>query len=109
MFHHKALKVVFSSDGGYNELLQMSNEITEFAKLRALRAFVPNVSSRITRLCAFVPSHLTHPSVLRAFAPQVLWFLRALITHLARLICYLRALLLIRDIKSLIKGNSKMF
>ena len=72
MFHHKALKVVFSSDGGYNELLQMSNEITEFAKLRALRAFVPNVSSRITRLCAFVPSHLTHPSVLRVLAPQVL-------------------------------------
>ena len=25
--HHKALKVVFNSDSGYNELLQMSNEI----------------------------------------------------------------------------------
>ena len=26
--HHKALKVVFNSDDGYDELLQMSNEIT---------------------------------------------------------------------------------
>ena len=26
--HHKALKVVFNSDNGYDELLQMSNEIT---------------------------------------------------------------------------------
>ena len=26
--HHKALKVVFNSDAGYDELLQMSNEIT---------------------------------------------------------------------------------
>ena len=41
-----------------------------------------------------------------AFAPYVPWFLRALIMGLARLICYLCALL-IRDIKSLIKGNFK--
>ena len=26
--HHKALEVVFNSDDGYDELLQMSNEIT---------------------------------------------------------------------------------
>ena len=26
--HHKALKVVFNRDDGYDELLQMSNEIT---------------------------------------------------------------------------------
>ena len=26
--HHKALKVVFNSDNGYDELLQMGNEIT---------------------------------------------------------------------------------
>ena len=26
--HHKALTVVFNSDDGYDELLQMSNEIT---------------------------------------------------------------------------------
>ena len=26
--HHKALKTVFNSDDGYDELLQMSNEIT---------------------------------------------------------------------------------
>ena len=26
--HHKALKIVFNSDDGYDELLQMSNEIT---------------------------------------------------------------------------------
>ena len=66
----------------------------EFAKLRALRAFVPYVPSRLTRLCALVP--------------YVPWFLRALITGLARLICYLHTLLT-RDIKSLIKDNFKMF
>ena len=30
--HHKALKVVFNSDSGYNELLQMSNEINIYQK-----------------------------------------------------------------------------
>ena len=57
----------------------------EFAKLRALRTFVPYVPSRLTILCAFVPSSL---ACLRA--------LRALIfTRLARLTCYQRALLAI--------------
>ena len=65
-----------------------------FAKVRALRA--------LRALRAFAPLRL------RAFASYVPWFLSALITRFARLICYLRARLT-RDIKSLIKGNFKMF
>ena len=66
----------------------------EFAKLRALRAFVP--------------SYLTRLRALRAFAPYVPRFLRSLIMRLARLICYLRPLFT-RDINSLMKDNFKMF
>ena len=85
----------------------------EFAKLRVFRAFVPYVPSHLTpprfrALRAFVPSRFMCLHALSAFSRYVPWFLRALITHPARLICYLRALL-IRDIKSLIKGNFKMF
>ena len=39
--HHEALKVVFNSDNGYDELLQMSNEITIHQKyLHALKCEV---------------------------------------------------------------------
>ena len=75
------------------------NYFLEFAKLRALRAFVSYVPSRLTRLRAlraFVPSRLC---ALRAFAPYVPWFLHALLTRFAHLICYLSALLT-RDVHS---------
>ena len=39
--HHKALKVVFSSDDGYDELLRMSNEIT--IHLKCLHALICKV------------------------------------------------------------------
>ena len=74
--------------------------LKEFAKLHALRAFVPYVPSRLTRLRTFAPYAPSSLTCLRA--------LRALITRFARLICYL-PVLLNRDIKSLIKGNFKMF
>ena len=56
----------------------------EFAKLRALRAFVP---SHIRVLRAFVPSCLKWLCPLRAFAPYVPWFLRALIMRLNYATC----------------------
>ena len=63
---------------------------SEFAKLRALRAFMPYVPLCLTRLT-------------RAL---IFTCLNSLIMRFARLICYLRALLT-RNIKSLIKGNFK--
>ena len=45
--------------------------VVEFAKSRALRAFLPYEPSRLTRLHA-----------LRVLVPYVPWFLRALITRL---------------------------
>ena len=73
--------------------------------------YVPYVHSCLTYLRAlrvFMPSCLTCLRALRAFAPYVPWILRALIMHLARFICYF-CVLLIRDIKCLIKGNFKKF
>ena len=75
--------------------------LNEFAKLHDLRAFVPYVSYaplHLRALRAFVPYAPSCPTCLRA--------LRALI--FARL-NYAICAVLTRDIKSLIKGNFKMF
>ena len=76
------LKAIASTFG---KAIWKDTKRNEFAKLRSLRAFVPFVPSRLSRLCAFVLSHLTGLDALRVFALYVPWFLRALITRLVRL------------------------
>ena len=44
--HHKAIKVVFNSDDGYDELFQMRNEITIHQK--HLRALICEVFKSLT-------------------------------------------------------------
>ena len=54
-----------------NILSKFQRSFREFAKLRALRAFIPYVPSRLTRLRTFAPYAPSYLRALCAFGPYV--------------------------------------